>query len=190
MVHERATRKQLTSFNDLLEVMNSTQRASKLLQWPTPDGEASFEIRLWCLSDEEHALATVAAQEWAFDEKRGIGASPLVAELRRSLFDAEEERQILLRALRRGDDASIPLVVEPDDLRRVLTPDARLALMRAYNGWVDECSPIRHLESGKYSAAEMKAMLRDFRNAGQLSDWLDSCDFASLKSIVLRLADQ
>lgn len=177
--------KGFASFDAMLKVMSSADRPSKLIQWPAPDGETTFNVRLWALSDIEFAEATLAAQEWVFDPKRGMGASPLTVEMQRSLFDAEEERQILARALRCADKPAEPLVVDVDDLRRVLTPDARRVLMRVYNSYADECSPIREVEL--LEPAEAKRMLLDFQRAGELSGWLDSCDFGSLKRFVQQL---
>ncbi len=177
--------KSFASFEEMLKVMSSADRPSKLIEWPAPDGEKSFSVRLWALSDIEFAEATLAAQDWVFDPKRGMGASPITVEMQRSLFDAEEERQILARALRNADKPGEPLVADVDDLRRVLTPDARRLLMRMYNAWADECSPIRELEA--MDPAEAKRMLLDFQRAGELSGWLDSCDFGSLKRFVQQL---
>lgn len=182
---ETKHKKGFASFEAMLKVMDSADRPSKLIRWPAPDGETSFNVRLWTLSDIEFAEATLAAQEWVFDPKRGMGASPLTVEMQRALFDAEEERQILARALRNADDPSAPLVVDVDHLRRVLTPDARRVLMRVYNTYADECSPIREIEA--LEPAEAKRMLQDFQRAGELSGWLDSCDFGSLKRFVQQL---
>ncbi len=181
----QAPKKGFSSFDEMLKVMSSADRPSKLIKWPAPEGEATFDVRLWALSDIEFAEATLAAQDWVFDPKRGMGASPLTVEMQRSLFDAEEERQILARALRNANHPDSPLVANVDDLRRVLTPDARRVLMRVYNTYADECSPIREIEA--LDAAEAKRMLLDFQKAGELSGWLDSCDFGSLKRFVQQL---
>jgi hypothetical protein len=136
------------------------------------------------LSDTETTSAVLDAERWVADQVKDRVVSE---ESRQLLLDTEEDRQLLARALRNATDPSMPLTTV-DVLRRVLNKDARAVLMQHYLAWCDECSPLRSLEA--LPLEEQIARLRNFHEAGALSDWLNSCDFVSLKNTALSLADQ
>lgn len=171
-------------FEDFVKrATSATERVSKEIEFPVPNGAPAFKVRLWVLSDEETTRAVLDAETWVDEQTKGRALSE---ESRQLLLDTEEDRQILARALRNHATADLPLC-DAATLRRVLNKDARAILMQHYLAWCDECSPLRSL--GEFSLEEQIARLRNFHEAGALSDWLNSCDFVSLKNTALSLAD-
>lgn len=173
------------SFEEFVKRATSeTDRIAKVIEFPVPTGATAFKVKLWVLSDSETTSAVLDAERWVAEQ---IKDRPVSEESRQLLLDTEEDRQLLSRALRNAADASMPLA-SVETLRRVLNKDARAVLMQHYLAWADECSPLRSL--GAYSLEEQIARLRNFHEAGALSEWLNSCDFVSLKNTALSLADQ
>lgn len=172
------------SFEDFVKRTTSAQeRPAKEIEFPVPTGSKPFKVRLWVLSDEETRSAVIAAEKWVTDQ---LKAGSISEESRQLLLDTEEDRQLLARALRNNATPDLPLT-DADTLRRVLNKDSRAVLMQHYLAWCDECSPLKSL--GALSLEEQLARLRNFHEAGALSDWLNSCDFVSLKNTALSLAD-
>lgn len=173
------------SFEDLVKrATTATERLSKTIEFPVLAGEKPFKVKLWVLSDDETKDAVLGAEQWVQEQTKGRSVSD---ESRQLLLDTEEDRQLLARALRNPEMPDIPLS-DVATLRRVLNKDARAVLMQHYLAWCDECSPLRSL--GALSLEDQVSALRNFQEAGALSDWLNSCDFVSLKNIALSLADQ
>lgn len=173
------------NFDDFVKRATSARdRVSKEIDFPVPAGEETFKIKLWVLSDEETTQAVLHAEAWVAEQIKGREIS---AESRQLLLDTEEDRQLLARAMRNHAMPDMPLV-DVATLRRVLNKEARAVLVQHYLAWVDECSPLRSLNALPH--AERIAQLRNFHEAGVLPEWLNSCDFGSLKSISLSLADQ
>lgn len=173
------------AFEDFVKrATSASERISKEIEFPVPAGVAPFKVRLWVLSDEETTRAVLDAEAWVAEQ---IKSREVSAESRQLLLDTEEDRQLLARALRNHAAPDMPLA-DVATLRRVLNKDARAILMQTYLAFCDECSPLRSL--GEFSLEEQIARLRNFHEAGALSDWLNSCDFVSLKNIALSLADQ
>lgn len=173
------------SWEDFVKRATSeTERIAKTIEFPVPNGVAPFKVKLWVLSDTETTSAVLDAERWVAEQLKDRVVSE---ESRQLLLDTEEDRQLLARAIRNPSDPSMPLATV-EVLRRVLNKDARAVLMQHYLSWADECSPLRSLDA--YPLEEQIARLRNFHEAGALSEWLSSCDFVSLKNIVLSLADQ
>lgn len=171
-------------FEDFVKrATSASDRISKEIDFPVPTGVASFKVRLWVLSDSETTSAVVDAEAWVAEQTKGREISP---ESKQLLLDTEEDRQLLARALRNHASPDMPLS-DVATLRRALNKDARAVLMQHYLAWCDECSPLRSL--GELSLDDQIARLRNFHEAGVLSDWLNSCDFVSLKNIALSLVD-
>lgn len=172
------------NFDDFVRhITSSTDRPSKVVEFPTPTGIAPFHVRLWVLSDEETRRAVLDAEAWVNEQLKDKTVSD---ESARILLDAEEDRQILCRALRDHSDASSPLTTV-DQLRRALNKDMRAVLMQHYLAWCDESSPFKSL--GALPLEQKVAALRNFHEAGALSDYLSSCDFDTQRNIALLLAD-
>lgn len=173
------------SFEDFVKrTTSATERIAKEVEFPVPIGAKPFRVKLWVLSDDETRSAVIDAEAWVAAQAKGRELSD---ESRQLLLDAEEDRQLLARALRNYTSPDLPLA-DAETLRRVLNKDSRAILMQHYLAWCDECSPLRSL--GAFPLEEQVARLRNFHEAGVLSDWLNSCDFVSLKNIALSLADQ
>lgn len=173
------------NFEDFVKrATSASDRVSKEIEFPVPNGSAPFKVRLWVLSDEETTQAVITAEAWVEEQIKGRVIS---SDSRQLLLDTEEDRQLLARALRNHAMPDMPLA-DVATLRRVLNKEARSVLMQHYIAWTDECSPLRRLDD--LPMEEQLAKLRNFYESGVLSDWLSSCDFVSLKGFVLLLADR
>lgn len=165
--------------------MRSVDRPSKEISFPHPyDAKKKLRAKLVRLHDEEIAAAAASATEYLtkglkLDEYR------LSLAIESSLYQDEVQRQQLVRALRDPADVNLPFA-DIDDLRSYLDPDTRLLLMRQLAAFTRERSPITEEHDPKV----LLQKVRDLKKADALSDWLLSCDFDTVVSIAISLADQ
>lgn len=175
-----------SSFDELAATLaNPATRPSKLIEFPAPSGMKSLPVRLWALNDEETCEAALHARLWVDEQSN---RRPISDDSARILLETEEERQILLRALRRAEDPSLPLCLDVDALRRVLNKDMRAMLMQNYFAWCDECAPFKSLFAT--DTDEKVAELRALHRSRGLGAFLGSCDGITHRDITLLLADR
>lgn len=167
----------------LAEVMRTRERPTKTFDWPVPKGEAPFQAAFVLLSDEEIQEATVNASRYVKTTYK-LDALELALASESALARQETERHLLAAALRCADNHGMPFTT-PDELRKHLGPDTRDALLRIYNAFARERSPI----TTETDPAKLVALVRELKAAGALSDWLTCCDTDTLKSIVLAQAE-
>lgn len=165
-------------------VMARRGRATKTFAWPVLKGEAPRQGCFRMLTDEEIVIAQRNATRYLKDDLK-LDEFQLAISLDRNLYAAEEERQLLAAALRDPEHSELPYCTV-EDLREHLDPDTRLALMRIYNAFVAERSPI----TSERDPEKLKALVRDLKEAGALSDGLSCFDTDTLVSIVIALANQ
>lgn len=164
-------------------VMSRRGRMTKSFAWPVLKGESSRQGCFVMLTDEEITAAQTAATEYLRKDLK-LDEFQLAVSMERNLYAAEEERQLLARALRDPTEPSMPYATV-EDLRRHLDPETRHALMRLYNAFVAERSPITREQDPE----KLRALVTDLKEAGGLSDWLICCDSDTLVSIAIALAN-
>lgn len=164
-------------------VMRRVGRATKSFQWPVLKGEKPRPGMFVMLVDEDITAAQKAAVDYLKSDLK-LDEYQLALTLDRNLYAAEEERQLLARALRDPSNAELPYATV-EDLRKHLDPDTRLVLMRMYNAFVAERSPITREQDPE----KLRALVRDLKEAGDLSLSLSSFDTDTLVSTVIALAN-
>jgi hypothetical protein len=165
----------------LARAMKSQKRPHKTIDFPGMNG---LKVAIVVPSDEEIAEAQAAALQYLTAGLK-LDEFKLSIMLERNLYEAEEQRQLLACVLRdpADVDASFGTI---DDLRQYLTPDTRKILLRHLAAFTEARSPEKRFDGDPKKVEEF---VRDLKDSGALSEYLTSCDFATLVTIGLSLAE-
>lgn len=169
--------------------MESDELPHRIIEWPGRMGPtiraklSDRRVALVILSRQEKFDAQVAATDYLFKEQK-LDAIQLAMLQPEGLFEFEREVQFLSKVLRAPGDVELE-AFSADDLRGALSTEAQEALMRAYNAFERDESPLTHLEDPE----QVKAYLRALKTAGGLSTFVTCSDFGTGKSIALALVE-
>lgn len=164
------------------QALRSRKRPHKVVRFPAPQGEKSFQIALVVLGGDEIQEAQIAAVKHLTDEKKLDGVK-LALLSPSAIVETEMDYHLLAAACRDPEEISMPLW-NVEEVRS-LTVDERVFLLGEYNAFARERSPITRANSEQ----EVIAMLAELKESGALSAWLTCCERDSLERSVIALAD-
>lgn len=162
--------------------MKKRVRASRVIPWPVPYGEQSFNVALVLLTHEELQRAQIAAIEHIRSLRQD--AASLAVLQASSFVEIETEVQVLALALREAEQPDMPYKTALE-LREEMTLVEREALMRAYNAFEQDRSPF----SRERDPQKIVAQIHESKTRGVLSDLVNFYDTFSLRSTLLALAE-
>jgi hypothetical protein len=166
----------------LSKLMRSRRRPqSKPVAFPGGDG---IDVVFWNPNDEEVAESAADATRYLKDELK-LDEFQATLAMESKLYSAEEQRQLLSRVMRDAKDPDSP-VGTIEDLREALGPNERDYLCMHLAAFIDERDPHKK----ENDSQKIVRRILDLKAAGDLSEYLTSCDFGTLRNIALSLADQ
>lgn len=175
--NDGAADKPLPSIADML----AGGRPAKRIRWPGRD----FDVCLVVLLAHDLNRSRLDAQEWVFKAMKG-DAIRLATPLANELQGEEEEVQILWRALRTTRDTDEKAFKTADHLRNVLEAETRELLFAEYIQHQAERSPISRMTSD----TELEELVSRLGKVGTRETSLSGLDSATLRSIIIKLADR
>lgn len=169
--------------------MESDELPHRIVEWPgrmhptirarIPDGRVALVI----LSRQEKMDAKIESTNYLFKERQ-LDAVQLAMLQPEGLFEFESEVQLLAKVLRAPGELELE-AFSADDLRSALSTEAQEALMRLYNTFESDESPLTKFEDPE----QTKAYLRALKATGGLSTFVKCSDFGTGKSIALSLVE-
>lgn len=163
----------------LARVMRTHKRPSKTVTFPV----LNVKVAIVVPTDEEIAEADAAATQF-LTSKLKLNEYQVALAMERNLYEAEQQRQLLARALRDPSDTDVSFGTV-DELREILNPDIRKILLRHLGAWMDEQDPEPKPSN---DPDELTRLISDLKDAGALSEYLTCCGTDTLRSIALSLA--
>jgi hypothetical protein len=163
--------------------MLGEERPSKDLTFPHPYTKRPVRAKLVVLTQAEQAQAAAGAANYLTAELK-LDEYKLALSMETELYRNEEQLQRLALALRDPEDAELPFA-EVGELRDYLTDDHRELLLNHLVAYTIERSPL----TSEHDPKKVMELLRGLKEVGGLSDALNACDTATLRSIALSLAE-
>lgn len=163
------------------QALRTRKRPHKVVRFPAPPGERTFDVALVVLTHQEIQDAQIEAVRYLTEEKK-LDAVKLALLSTNALVEIETHVHHLAVACRSVDDPTMPLWSVEDV--RSLTYDEREFLLGEYNAFARERSPISRAQSPE----EVSAMIAELKRDGALSAWVTCCERATLESTLLALA--
>lgn len=160
----------------------AAKRPAKIIDMP---GYPGLKVALLVPSDEEAAQAQASTLFYLTSGGLKLDEFKLSLTMESKLYEAEYERQLLVRVLRNPNAQDLPFATI-QSLREGLTAQSRDMIMRILERWTAERNPQKDLEATPERLVEL---VRTLKAEAALPDWLMSCNFATLISIALALAE-
>lgn len=170
-------------------VMDSDEVPARVIDWPGRVPRAlraklaDRRVALVVLSRQDKLDAQIEATRYLL-VKQQLDAVQFAMLQPEGCFEFEREIQLLSKFLREPGSLDME-AFSADELRGALSTEQQEALMRAYNAYERDESPLTQVEDPE----KAKAYLRSLKAAGGLSTFLQCCDFGTGSAIAHALAE-
>lgn len=155
-------------------------RPVKVVDFP---GLAGTRVALWCPNDLEESSADIAARQRLTGQFK-LTALDLSLAQETDLVRREREIELLTLVLRDPANPDMAFVEESDELRESIAAPQREALMRSIEDFKSE----RFVARAPGEDDELAKLVQSMGKVdGVLPTWLQSCETATLRRIVLCL---
>lgn len=160
------------------DAVGKTGRTHRLIEWP---GDRGRTLGLVVLTEEEFTFAAIAAARYL---RNDLKLDPIDMALTQSDMLLERARDVYLLATALRDPRHIDVpAFDAASLRQSITTEERIALMRLYNNFAHDTSPITQAEDHEALVEEVIALGKD---EAQWT-WVQCSEPDTLRSIAMSM---